>query len=163
MNKMFSPVFPVNSTLLAWVPPDLSLSVSLSCSPFRVRNTWEICIQLWGKRRCFCRSLTRTRRKVTPLCYSTPAGCVDGTKWTLVKPAPSRIRKKKNNNNTPSLPASSPLLRLYVLPSRPLSNNLCLSEQARFHSSPAQYFISLKEKKKMSETDQSVWETWQMQ
>lgn len=88
----------------------------------------------------------------------------EGKKRTLVKPAPAQVRSKKAHHYYVLLLPSA-----RTLPSRPLSNNLCVSEQARFHSSPAQYFISRTKREKKrnvwelrKETDQSVWETWQM-
>lgn len=63
----------------------------------------------------------------------------EGSKMTLVKPAPARVCSKKAYHYYLLLLCSA-----CIRPCRLLSNNLCVSEQARFHSSPAQYFISLR-------------------
>lgn len=95
-------------------------------------------------------SLSWTRHRVTALCYSTPTDPEKGGKRRSVK-----LPKKKK----PSIITCFSSRR----PSRSLHNDLCVSGQARFHSSPAQYFISvLKKKRKRNvckrrrETDQSV-------
>lgn len=124
--------------LPAWIPPDLSLSVSpliLLTFSLKVKNAWEICVELEEK----------TERNSVSVNLSCRRGTGSQRSVTLHFSGPETGETK----SPPLLPAS-PLLGLYA--SDQISLTTSVSEPARFHSSPAQYFTSVQTKKKKTET-----------
>lgn len=131
--------------LPAWIPPDLSLSASPPHSSHFLIKSKE-CL------RDLCWTGRKRQREIVflSICH---AGEAPGHGAPLFYTSQTLRRGKRGArwNKKPTIITcrSSPRPVCF----RPdLFNDLCVSEPARFHSSPAQYFTSVQTKKKKTET-----------
>lgn len=156
MNKMFPPTWNSNDKqrigvhycsliLIYWLESHqlFPYLFNTSCSLIKERHAWEICVQLQekDKREIVFLSICHVDETPGQCCVILHPQALKRKKRTLEKPALARVCSKKAHRYYLLLFPSA-----CTLPSRPLCNKPCVSEQARFHSSPVQYFISLKEK-----------------
>lgn len=96
------------------------------------------------------RFVFKWKRKTARNTVSVSLSCGRGTGSRLAVILHPQTLKKggERRSHTHTHTKGPPLLPASPRPSRSLCNDLCVSGQARFHSSPAQYFISVQTKKK---------------
>lgn len=149
MSKTFSPVFPS----LCWLFP--------RPHPF---DTSHFLIKRKEYFRDLCSTVRQRQREIVfvsnchvdetrvhgAVRYSTPSDSEKGKRgpwWNLLRLG--SVPKKPHRYYLPLLSLAC------ALPSRPLSNNLCVTEQARFHSSSCTIFHLKQESKKKKKAETS--------